>query len=54
MSLLLPKIEPLRDQRWLDHLKTQRCILTGQRGTDYDAVDPASSRRSRKSSAGRS
>lgn len=31
----------LRDQAWLDYLKTQRCIVTGLRGTDYDAVDPA-------------
>lgn len=41
MTLLIPKIEPLRDQAWLDYLKTQRCVITGQRGTDYDAVDPA-------------
>lgn len=41
MSLLLPKIEPLRDQKWLDHLKTERCLITGERGTEYEGVDPA-------------
>lgn len=41
MTLLLPKIEPIRDQRWLDHLKGERCIVTGLHGTDYDGIDPA-------------
>jgi hypothetical protein len=31
----------LRDQRWLDYLKTQRCIITGFLGNDFEGVDPA-------------
>lgn len=30
----------LRDRRYLDYLRTQSCILTGQHGTDNDGVDP--------------
>ena len=30
----------IRDQDYLDWLKTERCILTGQRASDHDAVDP--------------
>ncbi len=41
MTALLPKSRIVRDQAWLDHLKTERCIITGLHGTDYDAVDPA-------------
>jgi hypothetical protein len=31
----------IRDRKYLDWLKTQRCILTGFFGSDFDAVDPA-------------
>jgi len=41
MTVLLPKTRIVRDQKWLDHLKTQPCIITGYRGNDYEAVDPA-------------
>ena len=41
MSLLLPKSRIVRDQKWLDHLKTERCLITGQFGNEYEAVDPA-------------
>jgi hypothetical protein len=30
----------LRDRKYLDWLRTQRCILTGQYGTESEAVDP--------------
>ena len=32
--------QPIRDQKYLDHLKTERCLITGQHGSDFDAVDP--------------
>ncbi len=41
MTLLLPKSRIIRDQPWLDHLKTERCLITGQHGNDYVGVDPA-------------
>ncbi|HYF56836.1 MAG TPA: hypothetical protein VEA41_21485 [Salinarimonas sp.] len=41
MTLLLPKARIIRDQDWLDHLKTERCILTGLYGNDYEGIDPA-------------
>ena len=31
----------IRDRKYLDWLRTQRCIITGQIGTEYLAVDPA-------------
>lgn len=31
---------PVRDQKYLDWLKTQPCLLTGRSPCDYDAVDP--------------
>ena len=31
----------VRDRAYLDWLRTQPCILTGQRGNDSEAVDPA-------------
>lgn len=37
---MIPKQKPLRDRKYLEHLKTQPCIFTGQRGSDYDAIDP--------------
>jgi hypothetical protein len=30
----------LRDRKYLDWLRTQRCILCGLHGHDYDVVDP--------------
>lgn len=39
VSLLKQPI--VRDQRWLDYLKTQRCLITGEFGTEYESVDPA-------------
>lgn len=41
MTLLLPKARIIRDQDWLDHLKTERCLITGQHGTEFEGVDPA-------------
>lgn len=37
---MIPKQKPLRDRKYLDSLKTQRCIITGRSGSDYDAIDP--------------
>jgi len=34
------KNKPLRDRKWLDHLRTTRCVLTGRAGDDYETVDP--------------
>lgn len=31
----------LRDRAYLDWLRTQPCILTGFRATEYEGVDPA-------------
>ena len=31
----------IRDRKYLDWLRTQPCILTGLRGNEYNAVDPA-------------
>lgn len=31
---------PIRDQGWLDHIKTERCLFTGVRGTQYEGIDP--------------
>lgn len=41
MTLLLPKSRIIRDQKWLDHLKTERCLITGEFGTEYESIDPA-------------
>lgn len=30
-----------RNRKYLDYLRTQRCIFTGSYGTDAEAVDPA-------------
>lgn len=30
----------IRDRAYLDWLRSERCVLTGQYGSDYDAVDP--------------
>jgi len=35
-----PTRQAVSDRKYLDWLRTQRCILTGQYGNDYDAVDP--------------
>ena len=34
--MLLPKNKPLRDRKWLDHVRTMPCLITGQPGN----VDP--------------
>lgn len=31
---------PIRDRKYLDWLRTQRCILSGLNASEYDAVDP--------------
>lgn len=31
----------LRDRRWLDHLRTQPCILSGIWPSEWESVDPA-------------
>ena len=36
-----PKRPPLRDRGYLDWLRTQPCIITGLRATEYESVDPA-------------
>lgn len=30
----------IRDRGYLDYLRAERCVITGQRGTEHDAVDP--------------
>ena len=35
-----PKKPPLRDRKWLDHLRREPCVITGLRATDTEAVDP--------------
>lgn len=30
----IPKLVPVRDRKWLDHLRTQPCIVTGQGETE--------------------
>lgn len=30
----------LRDRKYLDHLRTQPCILTGMQPSEFSAVDP--------------
>ncbi|MEE9159972.1 MAG: hypothetical protein V3U60_16505 [Gammaproteobacteria bacterium] len=32
---------PVRDRNYLDHLRTEPCIITGARASETDAVDPA-------------
>lgn len=39
--MLRPKHERLRDQKWMDYLKTQPCILTGVWPTEYEGTDAA-------------
>ena len=36
----VPKLNPVRDREYLDHLRTQPCILTGESATEYEAIDP--------------
>lgn len=31
----------MRDPEYLEHIKEQPCIITGQRATDWLAIDPA-------------
>jgi len=37
----VPKGQCIKDRKYLDWLREQPCILTGQRGHDSEAVDPA-------------
>lgn len=37
----VPKLNVVRDRKYLDWLHDQPCIITGQRGTEYETVDPA-------------
>ena len=34
------KNPPIRDRKYLDWLRTQPCVITGLRSTEYNAVDP--------------
>lgn len=36
----VPKLNPVRDRRYLDWLRDEPCILTGWRATEENAVDP--------------
>lgn len=38
--MMLPKTKRVEDRRYLDWLRTQRCVITGQRGHDGETVDP--------------
>lgn len=38
--MLIEKTKVVKDRKYLDHLKTQTCLLTGYPGSDYDAIDP--------------
>lgn len=35
-----PKLNPVRDRKYLDWLRTQRCLITGQAGHEYETIDP--------------
>lgn len=35
-----PKLNPVRDRKYLDWLRDQPCVLTGWRATEQSAVDP--------------
>lgn len=35
---MIPKLNPIRDRAYLDHLRTEPCIVSGYRG---EGVDPA-------------
>ena len=41
MTLAFPKHPPVKDRKYLDWLRTQPCIITGQRGSEFETVDPA-------------
>ena len=38
--MMIPKRPPVRDRKWLDHLRTERCLVTGRHAQPNDAVDP--------------
>ena len=40
-EILLQRNPPLRDRKYLNWLRTQPCIVTGQYGDDHETVDPA-------------
>ena len=35
---MIPKPLPIRDERWLVHLRSEPCLLTGVYGSDYESV----------------
>lgn len=37
---MLAKNPPIRDRKYLDWLRTQRCELTGRYGSSFDGIDP--------------
>jgi len=39
--LMLPKLNPVRDEKWKKFLHTQPCIITGVCSHEYETVDPA-------------
>lgn len=41
MSLMFPKLRPVIDEKWIKHLHTERCVITGIYGHEYETVDPA-------------
>jgi len=41
MSLMFPKLNPIRDEKWIKHLHTVPCLITGVTGHEYETVDPA-------------
>ena len=38
--MLIPKLNIIRDPKYIEHIKSQTCILTGYSGSDCDAIDP--------------
>lgn len=36
----VPKLNPVRDRKWLDELRKRRCLISGQCGHEYETVDP--------------
>lgn len=37
----VPKMNVVRDRKYLDWLHTQPCIITGQYGNEHETIDPA-------------
>lgn len=38
--MMFPKEKALRDQKWLDHLKTRPCLISGLYAHDAESVVP--------------